>query len=147
MHLFNIQGFSSMWKNHTQSQHPVSVLLMILVTLLLNSIPFSTSTCLRPPHCGCVGTSKLVPKMLNEVEVRTAGKPIYPLHTEILDVVTNKPLCLLPACGDTGLPQIIKNKQCFHCSTYCQEALFQQRKSQPKPNFPTFCFMFKFTTF
>lgn len=60
---------------------------------------------------------KLIPEVFNGVEVRTAGRPFNPLHSQILEVVSDKPrsegtnVVILEErdCGDMGLPLVAES--------------------------------------
>ncbi|XP_051239305.1 uncharacterized protein LOC127353784 [Dicentrarchus labrax] len=66
-------------------------------TLLWDGIPFFNQYLSQVSQRGCVGhsgtnsTPKLIPQVFNGVEVRTAGRPFHPLHSHILEVVSDKP--------------------------------------------------------
>ncbi|MEQ2279532.1 hypothetical protein AMECASPLE_010532 [Ameca splendens] len=42
-------------------------------------------------HSGMNNLSKLNPQQLDRVEVRTTGRSFHPLHSQILEVVSDKP--------------------------------------------------------
>lgn len=50
--------------------------------------------------------------MFSEVEIRTVGRPFYPLHSQILEEIYGAKHCdlgggnLAPECGDMGLPLV-----------------------------------------
>lgn len=39
----------------------------------------------------CLCKLKLIPQVFSRVEILTAGRPLHPLHSQILEVVSNKP--------------------------------------------------------
>ena len=61
-------------------------------TLLWDGISFFNQHLSQVSQSGCVGhsarnsMSKLIPQMFNRVEVRTAGWPFHPLHSQILSL-------------------------------------------------------------
>src|SRR4029434_1822576 len=63
-------------------------------TLLWDGIPFCNQDLSQVSQHGCVGhsgTPKLIPQVFNWVEVWTHGMPFHPLHSQILEVVSDKP--------------------------------------------------------
>ena len=84
---------SRMWKNHTQLQPPPHA----GHTLLWDGIPSFNQLLLQVSQRGCIGhcgtnsMPKLIPQVFSGVEVWTAGRPSHPLHSQILEEVSNKP--------------------------------------------------------
>ena len=70
--------------------HLLLMLVTSLVTLLWDGIPFFNQHLLQVRHMVVLVT--LAQLWFNGVEVWTAGKPFHPLHSLILEVVSDKPL-------------------------------------------------------
>ncbi|XP_041646411.1 uncharacterized protein LOC121511698 isoform X3 [Cheilinus undulatus] len=71
-------------------------------TLLWDGIPFFSQYLSQVSRCDCVGhsgTPKLILQVFNGVKVRTAGRPFHPLHSQTLEVVSDKPRSV----GQSGL--------------------------------------------
>ena len=68
-------------------------------TLMWDGIPFFNQHLSQVSQRGCVGhsgtnsTPKLIPQVFNGVEVRTGvlSRPFHPIHSHILEVVSDKP--------------------------------------------------------
>lgn len=89
-----------MQKNHTQPQQPgtsFSCCSQTWSSLVWDGIPFFNQQLSQVSQYGCVGRygpnsmHKLIPQVFNGIEVRATGRFFHPLHSQILQIVADKP--------------------------------------------------------
>ena len=113
-------------------------------TLLWDGIPFFNQHLSQVRQRGCVGhsgtnsTPKLIPQVFNGVEVRTASRPFHPLHSHILEVVSDKPHPLgasIVMLEDRVRSQTVEIWDCHWLQNLISISLCIEIASNDKPSF------------